>query len=163
MPVFLLLLAVSGIVITLVVLALARQRTPPPPDGPILEPATWSLRLRVDQPLIISCDVELPTEVWLATKRLTLIITDDDGRTWSNIFDALSHPVDLSISPAFDRTPPAPRVSKEVLSTLQSEGTASTSFDALVEHFELPPGRYRARAKLDDLESNEVLISITGR
>ncbi|MGV3620524.1 MAG: hypothetical protein ACO1OB_06890 [Archangium sp.] len=160
---FLLLFAVSGIVIVLVVLALARQRTPPRPDGPILERARWSLRLRIDAPLIITCEVELPSEVWLATKRLTLIITNDDGREWRNTFDALSHPVELSVSPAFDRTPPAPHLSKEMLSTLQTVGCGTTSFDALVEHFELPAGRYRARAKLDDLESNELLINITGR
>lgn len=162
--VFLTLLLVCAVVITGVTLLLWRiARVAPISDRPTLERARWSLQIRADQPGMITCELELPTEVWRAQRRLTLLISAADGQTWSSTFDTLSRPVGLSVSPALDPTPPAPLVSVQSLAAMQSEGSVATTIGAHLGHFHLPAGTYRARAKLDALESNELLISITGR
>ena len=163
---FIALVVVSAVFITGLTLLLWRiGRTPTIPDRVIRERAKWSLRLHADQPLIISCDVMLPGEVWNARKRLLLIITADDGREWRNTFDALNRREGMNISPAVDRTPPAPHLSPEFISTLETDGHAETTRTANVALLGLPGGthRYRVRAQLDELQSNELLISIMGR
>ncbi len=111
----------------------------------------------------VECDLELPSELWQARKRLWLIITAEDGREWRNTFDTLDQPEGMSISPAFDSTPPAPRITNEMLANFESHGSASTTEKANVALFDLPSGthRYTARAQLDELTSNSVSLTIT--
>jgi hypothetical protein len=164
----LVLIGVSGVIVIFAAIASSvRKRTPR--DGPIREPAKWSLRLRPVSALgpgdaYIECELELPSELWQAKKRLWLIITAEDGREWRNTFDALDQPEGMSISPAFDSTPPAPIITRELLANFESHGSASTTEQANVALLGLPSGthRYAARAQLDELTSNSVSLSITG-
>lgn len=170
--VFLFIFAVSA---ALVVATLLLLRKPPVNPAPLRAPASWSLRLRAEQSLIIppaprhgwhasiECDVALPSEVWAARRRLWLVLTAEDGREWRNTFDALDQPEGMSISPAFDPTPPPPLLTTGFLTTLESDGTVETTERANVGLLDLPRGihRYRARAVLDALQSDELLISIT--
>jgi hypothetical protein len=120
--------------------------------------------LALPYPVALVAHVTLPSELYPAAReRLRLVVSGPGELHLENTFTALDQPAGMNISPAFEPPVQVPRVTPEALEKHVGSGdSVSTTFNGNLAMVGLPAGsaKYRARAVLDDLHSNELDIEV---